>query len=70
MEKLEIGVGFMIFPLAIDHIDTSSDAYLCQCKAEIWEKMEICQIFWFSTSVFVNAMNFHKIGTFLMVIKR
>ncbi|MDM7917739.1 MAG: hypothetical protein QUS12_01060 [Methanosarcina sp.] len=70
MEKSEIGVGFMVFPLAIDHINTSSDAYLCQCKAEIWEKMEICQIFWFSMSAFVNALNFHKIGTFLMVIKR
>ncbi len=70
MEKLEIGVGFMIFPLAIDHINTFSDAYLCQYKAEIMEKTEICQIFWFSMSSFVNALNFHKIGTFLMVIKR
>jgi len=70
MEKSGIGVGFMIFPLAVDHINTSSGAYLSQYKAEIWEKMEICQIFWFSMSAFVNALNFHKIGTFLMVIKR
>ena len=70
MEKSEIGVDFMIFPLAIDHINTFSDAYLCQYKAEIWEKMEICKIFWFSMSDFENALNFHKIGTFLIVIKR
>jgi len=68
--KSGVAVDFMIFSLDIDHISDLKVMNICRCNAASQMTVEICHILEVYRIVFVNDLVVHKMGTFLIVIKK